>query len=190
MTGIQIAEYGSWRSPITSDLIVSETVRLSDVVLDGRDVYWVEMRPSEGGRSVIVRCTPAGQKIDITPADFNVRTRVHEYGALENTAKVAGGPDESIFQPQWSPGGALYFVSDRTGWWNIYRRDNDQIKPLVSMEAEFGLPQPYRPCIFDHSARKSAVTFARSARVAVSIYSRSLWAPPPRGPMPSSVGVN
>ena len=80
MTGIQIAEYGSWRSPITSDLIVSETVRLSDVVLDGRDVYWVEMRPSEGGRSVIVRCTPAGQKTDITPADFNVRTRVHEYG--------------------------------------------------------------------------------------------------------------
>lgn len=58
MAGIQIAEYGSWRSPITSDLIVSETVRLSDVVLDGRDVYWVETRPMEGGRNVMVRCTP------------------------------------------------------------------------------------------------------------------------------------
>jgi len=76
----QIADYGSWRSPITSDLIVSETVRLSDVILDGRDVYWVEMRPSEGGRNVIVRCTPDGRTADITPADFNVRTRVHEYG--------------------------------------------------------------------------------------------------------------
>ena len=80
MSDIKIALYGSWQSPITSELIVSETVRLSDVVLDGRDVYWVEMRPSEGGRNVIVRCTPDGQITDITPADFNVRTRVHEYG--------------------------------------------------------------------------------------------------------------
>lgn len=276
MAGIQIAEYGSWRSPITSDLIVSETVRLSDVALDDRDVYWVEMRPSEGGRNVIVRCTPDGRKTDVTPADFNVRTRVHEYGgrsfvvdradiyfsnfsdqqiyfqrpgsdpmpitsdtglrfadlvfdrrrnslicvcedhrnqkaepenklirlnlmdkgdsasqplnvlvggsdfyaspslspdgsqlawiswnhpnmpwdgtelwvgrigqdgALENAERVAGGPEESIFQPQWSPDGTLYFVSDRSGWWNIYRLENHQIKPLVIMEAEFGLPQ-------------------------------------------------
>ena len=80
MPDTKIASYGSWKSPISSDLIVSETVRLSDVVLDGRDVFWVEMRPSEGGRNVIVRCTPDGQKTDITPADFNARTRVHEYG--------------------------------------------------------------------------------------------------------------
>ena len=80
MTDIKIVSYGSWQSPITSDLIVSETVRLSDVVLDGRDVFWVEMRPSEGGRNVVVRCTPDGRKTDVTPADFNVRTRVHEYG--------------------------------------------------------------------------------------------------------------
>ena len=80
MPGTKIASYGCWKSPITSDLIVSETVRLSDIVLDGRDVYWVEMRPSEAGRNVIVRCTPDGQKTDITTADFNVRSRVHEYG--------------------------------------------------------------------------------------------------------------
>ena len=80
MSDIKIAAYGSWQSPITSDLIVSETVRLSDIVLNGRDVYWLEMRPSEGGRNVIVRFSPDGQITDITPLDFNVRTRVHEYG--------------------------------------------------------------------------------------------------------------
>ncbi|MEJ2169164.1 MAG: hypothetical protein P8X90_26920 [Desulfobacterales bacterium] len=80
MPDIKIAPYGSWQSPITSDLIVSETVRLSDVAIDGRDIYWVEMRPSEGGRYVVVRCTPDQQTADITPADFNARTRVHEYG--------------------------------------------------------------------------------------------------------------
>jgi dipeptidyl aminopeptidase/acylaminoacyl peptidase len=276
MSDIKIAPYGSWQSPVTSDLIVSETVRLSDIVLDGRDIYWVEMRPSEGGRCVIVRCPPDGQPTAITPADFNVRTRVHEYGgrsfavdntrvyfsnysdqhiycqrpnsdpvsitpgtglrfadiivdrrrhslicvcedhsgqqaepenklirldlnraaetgrqsiqvlasgsdfyaspslspdgsqlawlswnhpnmpwdgtelwvgrlgqdgAFENVEKAAGGTDESIFQPQWSPDGILYFVSDRTGWWNIYRREGNQIQPVLLMEAEFGMPQ-------------------------------------------------
>jgi len=276
MSDIKIAPYGSWQSPITSDLIVSETVRLSDVVLEGSDIYWVEMRPAEGGRCVIVRWTPDGQITDITPADFNVRTRVHEYGGrsfavdgtnvyfsnysdqriyfqgpdsapvpvtpaagprfadiivdrrhpglicvcedhgsqqaepenklvrldltgaaetgsqsmqvlaagrdfyaspslspdgsqlawlawnhpnmpwdgtelwvgrlgedgtLIHAVKVAGGKEESIFQPQWSPDGSLYFVSDRTGWWNIYRREKKQIKPVLLMEAEFGMPQ-------------------------------------------------
>ncbi len=276
MSEIQIASYGSWQSPITSDLIVSETVRLSDIVLSGSDVFWVEMRPSESGRNVIVKCTPDGKKTDVTPADFNVRTRVHEYGGrsytvsgadiyysnfadqqiyhqtgdsdpvpvtsdsglrfadlivderrhslicvcedhgrehtepenkliridtagggpidsqsidilasgsdfyaspclnpvgsrlawlswnhpnmpwdgtelwegyvlpngkLDQIEKVAGGPEESIFQPQWSPDGTLYFVSDRSGWWNLCRRDGDQVRPVLSMDAEFGMPQ-------------------------------------------------
>jgi dipeptidyl aminopeptidase/acylaminoacyl peptidase len=276
MSPVKIALYGSWQSPITSDLIVSETVRLSDIVLCGRDVFWVEMRPSESGRNVIVKCTPDGKKTDVTPADFNVRTRVHEYGGrsytvsgadiyfsnfadqqiyhqtgdtdpvpvtsdsglrfadlivdrrrsglicvsedhrrkntepenklirvdlacggprdsqsidvlasgsdfyaspclspdgsrlawlswnhpnmpwdgtelwvgdvrsngkLEKIEKVAGGPEESIFQPRWSPDGTLYFVSDRSGWWNLYRRDGDQVRLVVPMEAEFGMPQ-------------------------------------------------
>ena len=41
-------------------------------------------------------------------------------GTLGQRRKIAGGRDESIFQPEWSPDGALYFVSDRTGWWNLY----------------------------------------------------------------------
>jgi len=280
MTEPQVAPYGSWKSPITSDLIVSETVRLGQVMLDldGEDVYWVEMRPAEGGRCIVVRRTPDGRTTDVTPSPFNVRTRVHEYGggsfavtdgavyfsnfadqrlyrqdpgaeprpvtpeaalryadfvvdrqrgriicvredhtgpgrepvnaivslgldlagnqdngggqvlvsgndfyssprlspdgtrlawltwnhpnmpwdgaglwvgevkadgSLGQTERVAGSidGDESIFQPEWSPDGVLYFVSDRTGWWNFYRWRDGRVGPLCEMEAEFGRPQ-------------------------------------------------
>jgi dipeptidyl aminopeptidase/acylaminoacyl peptidase len=62
-------------------------------------------------------------------------------GTVGDSILVAGGQDESIFQPEWSPDGVLYFVSDRTGWWNLYRWQGEQSEPLVEMEAEFGLPQ-------------------------------------------------
>jgi Tol biopolymer transport system component len=42
-------------------------------------------------------------------------------GLLGEPQLVAGGIEESVFQPEWSPDGVLYFVSDRTGWWNLYR---------------------------------------------------------------------
>ena len=74
------APYGSWQSPITSDLIVAGTVGLGQVRLDGEAVYWIEQRPTEGGRNVIVRRTPDGTIADLTPRPFNARTRVHEYG--------------------------------------------------------------------------------------------------------------
>jgi dipeptidyl aminopeptidase/acylaminoacyl peptidase len=276
MSNIETAPYGSWRSPITSDLIVAESVKLADIVLEEHDIYWAEMRPSEGGRNVIVRCSSDGRLTDITPRDFNSRTRVHEYGGrsyavdrtnvyfsnfsdqliyrrktnsrpvaitsdsnlrfadivvdrlrgglicvcedhggrhvepintlvrlnetgdgetggrqlnvlvsgsdfyaspslspdgsrlawiswnkpdmpwdgtelwigefgqnglLSKTEKVAGGRDESIFQPQWSPDGTLFFVSDRSGWWNLYHRRGNDIDPVIRMDAEFGLPQ-------------------------------------------------
>jgi dipeptidyl aminopeptidase/acylaminoacyl peptidase len=267
----EVVPYGSWKSPITSDLIVSETINLGWIALDGEDVYWVEARPTEGGRYVIVRRTPDGRMADVTPPPFNARTRVHEYGggafavadgtvyfsnfadqrvyrqdpdaeprpitpaadlryadgamdhrrgrmicvredhtdpereavnaivsldlegndggrvlvsgndfyssprlspdgsrlawltwnhpnmpwdgtelwvgelrgdgSLGRTERVAGGEHESIFQPEWSPDGVLHFVSDRTGWWNLYRWRNEQVEQLVEMEAEFGLPQ-------------------------------------------------
>ncbi len=270
MTQKQTAPYGSWKSPITSDLITSGTISLSSIRLDGENVYWLEGRPAEAGRSVIVRRTPDGTTTDITHAPFNVRTRVHEYGggaytvhhgtiyfsnfddnrlyrceagqepqaltaegpwryadfvldearnrlisvredhsnpdqeavntlvsidldsgdqrlmvsgnnfyaapriapdgtklswltwnhpnmpwdgselwvgsiaageAVSDAHRVAGGQTESIFQPEWSPDGTLYFVSDRTGWWNIYRlRGESEDEILVEMEAEFGTP--------------------------------------------------
>lgn len=264
----KVAPYGTWKSPITSDLIVSGTIRLGQIALDGADIYWVEMRPAENGRNVIVRCTPDGQITDITLPPFNVRTRVHEYGggafavsdgkiyfsnfadqrlyrqdstsepqpltpaidlryadsevhpgrlvcvcedhtagehqvvntlisldlsegsrqvlvtgndfyasprlspdgsrlawltwnhpnmpwdgtelwvgefnsqgSLEKTERVAGGIEESIFQPEWSPDGILHFVSDRTGWWNLYRWQDGRVESLLERAAEFGMPQ-------------------------------------------------
>jgi dipeptidyl aminopeptidase/acylaminoacyl peptidase len=267
----KVAPYGSWKSPITSDLIVSETIGLGQIALDGEDVYWLEIRPVEGGRYVIVCRAPDGRTADVTPPPFNARTRVHEYGggdfvvadgtvyfsnfadqrlyrqdpgtdprpitpevnlryadgtvdhrrgrmicvsedhtdpgreavnaivsldlegddgsqvlvsgndfyssphlspdgsrlawltwnhpnmpwdgtelwvgelggdgSLGQAERVAGGEDESIFQPEWSPDGVLHFVSDRTGWWNLYRWRGGHVESLVEMEAEFGLPQ-------------------------------------------------
>src|SRR2546430_14541805 len=75
-----VAPYGSWKSPITSDLIVAATIGLGSIILDEPDIYWTELRPSEGGRNVIVRRTPDGRISDALPAPFNARTRVHEYG--------------------------------------------------------------------------------------------------------------
>ncbi|TMG12094.1 MAG: S9 family peptidase, partial [Chloroflexi bacterium] len=72
--------YGSWRSPVTADAIVAGVIGLSQVQLDGDDVYWVEQRPAEAGRNVVVRRRADGVIEDITPAGFNARTRVHEYG--------------------------------------------------------------------------------------------------------------
>lgn len=266
-----LASYGEWKSPISSEAIVSETIRLGDIVLDGEDIYWIESRPLEGGRHVVVRRDPAGRNIDLNPAPMNARNRVHEYGggaflvangilfisnfddnrlyrqepggeavpltpegayryadmildeqrnriicvredhthtdreainsivgldlaaedggrvlvssndfyaaprlnpagtqlawltwnhpnmpwngtelwmsqvaangSLGEPELVAGGQTESIFQPEWSPDGTLYFVSDRSGWWNLCRWRQGCVEPMTKMEAEFGLPQ-------------------------------------------------
>ena len=269
----RIAPYGSWKSPITSDLIVGGSIGLSQPLMDGADLYWIEMRPTEGGRSVIVKRDALGMVTDVNPQPFNARTRVHEYGGgdyavrdgavyfanfsdqrlyasiggatpepitpiadmryadavidkargrllcvredhtvagrepvntlaslslagdattgevlasgndfyssprlspdgsklawltwnhpnmpwdgtelwmgafaenglLASSELVAGGNDESIFQPEWSPDGVLYFVSDRTGWWNLYRvNQTGGVESIREMEAEFGMPQ-------------------------------------------------
>src|ERR1700681_3407803 len=87
MTELKTAPYGSWKSPITSDLIVKESIGLSQVKMDGDDIYWIEMRPSEGGRQVIVRCTSDDGTTDVNPPGFNARTRVHEYGGGDYVAR-------------------------------------------------------------------------------------------------------
>jgi hypothetical protein len=74
------APYGSWKSPITSDLIVAQSVTLSELCLDCGYVYWLEGRPQEQGRYVVVRADADGRPTDITPPPYNARTRVHEYG--------------------------------------------------------------------------------------------------------------
>ena len=61
-------------------------------------------------------------------------------GAVMNPRLVAGGPGESICQPEWSPAGVLHFVSDRSGWWNLYRMAGDSAQALCKRTAEFGAP--------------------------------------------------
>ncbi len=268
MAAVEATPYGSWQSPITADRIVSETIRLGQIALDGGDIYWLETRPSEGGRNVLVRRQSSGQVHDLTPKDLNVRTRAHEYGGgafcvaggeiffcndadqriyiqsgatlptpltqagdfrfadaifdearnrlvcikedhsrseqvnqlvsidvrdgretilaagndfyaspalspdgtqlawltwnqpnmpwdgtdlcvadvrpdgqVTNERKLAGGAAESVFQPQWSPSGTLYFITDHSGWWNIYRQEERGPVCVWQREAEFGLPQ-------------------------------------------------
>jgi dipeptidyl aminopeptidase/acylaminoacyl peptidase len=269
----KIAPYGSWKSPITSNLIVEGSVGLGQPTFDGDDIYWLELRPKEGGRNVIVKRSPSGTIIDVTPPGFNARTKVHEYGGgeylvnnatayfsnfsdqrlyrqegqsapepltapgdvryadgcldhprsriicvredhttqnseavnsivavnlqgsddhglvlvegndfyssprlspdgtqlawltwnhpnmpwdgcelwvgefgedgkLVSTRWVAGGAAESIFQPEWSPDGVLYFSSDRSGWWNLERiTPAGDIERVSQAKAELGMAQ-------------------------------------------------
>jgi len=55
--------------------------------------------------------------------------------------RVAGGPSESIFQPAWSPDGTLHFVSDRSGWWNLYRERDGEVEAVAPIDAELGWMQ-------------------------------------------------
>jgi dipeptidyl aminopeptidase/acylaminoacyl peptidase len=81
MSPPKTAPYGSWLSPITSDLIVAQSVALAEVRLDGEYIYWLEGRPQEQGRLVIVRAERGGgNAMDMTPKPYSARTRVHEYG--------------------------------------------------------------------------------------------------------------
>jgi dipeptidyl aminopeptidase/acylaminoacyl peptidase len=72
--------FGTWASPITAPVAASQGLRLAAPVVDGDDIYWLEARPAEGGRNVVVRCDAAGVVQEVTPTGFNVRSRVHEYG--------------------------------------------------------------------------------------------------------------
>ena len=270
----KVAAYGSWRSPISAaEVATSGSRRLGTLVVDGDDVYWVESRPAEEGRTAIVRRDREGRLADVTRDGYNARTRVHEYGGgafcvhgavvffsnfrdqrlyrreresepspitpepaspatwryadgcvtpdgrllvcvrerheegevtnelvatltdgsaepwivasgrdfyscprispdgrhlawttwdhpnmpwdgtelwtadlsaegrVSSERRVAGGPSESVTGPVWDPGGVLHFVSDRTGWWNLYREREGEMEALSTMEAEFAGPQ-------------------------------------------------
>ncbi len=264
------APSGSWPSPLAADALARAGRRLSQPQLGGGAVWWLEGRPEEGGRQVVMRLRSGGAVEEVTPRDVNVRSTVHEYGggdyrvaggelfcveagrpgiqrcsaggtstlpgsavagarhadferspdgrwllaveeqhgASEREPRnrlvafdlaggaprplaeghdffstprfspdgtriawlswdhpdmpwdattlwvapfgergagppraVAGGGGESVFQPGWSPGGVLTFVSDRSGWWNLYQLREGGGVPLCPREAEFGLPQ-------------------------------------------------
>lgn len=71
--------YGTWPSPISAADLAAGAVRLTDLQADGDDLCWIETRPAEGGRQVVVRWR-GGTLTEVTPPDTNARTRVHEYG--------------------------------------------------------------------------------------------------------------
>jgi hypothetical protein len=106
------AAYGSWKSPITSDL-VAQSITLSEAGFDGEDIYWLEGRPQESGRLVVVRTNSLdGHAADITPKPYNARTRVHEYGGASWT--VADG--------------VVYFSNFADG--RLYRQTNKSSHPV------------------------------------------------------------
>jgi len=108
MNSSQPQPYGTWTSPITAGEIASGTIGLSELHLDGGDIYWLEMRPTEGGRYVVVRCKADGSTEDCLPQGFNARTRVHEYGGgsyliAEGTLYFTHFADQRLYRIR--PGG-------------------------------------------------------------------------------------
>lgn len=246
---------GTWDSPITAYSVTAAQKRFENICIDQDDIYWNEMRPTEGGRYAIVKRRCDGKIEDVLPSHFSARSRVYEYGGLSfavsqgilyfvnekdqriyvkdkplseagirfadlkvaqnhliavgekgkdnflaaidlktgqhkiiasgkafytspeispdgkklafltwdiermpwdgtdlwvgdlnngdlsNAQHIAGSEAESIFQPQWSPSGILHFISDKSGFWNLYRLEKNAIEPICPKQAEFGLPQ-------------------------------------------------
>ena len=256
---------GSWASPISFESLVEGAVTPSDLRACEGVLYWLESRPAEGGR-LVVMCDDGSGARQLTGAPFNVRTRVHEYGGapyavaggtiwfsnfadqrlhvlapggearaltpegyryadaaplaggglvavredhtdpeeVKNTVvrlagpageagqvlfgdsdfvayprpspdgerlafvawdhpnmpwdttslyvgeladgslaglqRIAGGDEESVIDPKWAADGSLWFVSDRIGWWNLYRWDGAETHAVLAQDAEFGGP--------------------------------------------------
>jgi dipeptidyl aminopeptidase/acylaminoacyl peptidase len=133
---------------------------------DGKVVNELVALPADGGSPPVVlasgrdfyaspRCSPDGRRLawlewDHPNMPWNATDlQVAELDAggavLGDPATVAGGPGESVFQPEWSPDGMLHFVSDRSGWWNLYRlapeTGGGRVQPLAPMEEEVGAAQ-------------------------------------------------
>ena len=133
-TSVRTAPYGSWKSPITSDLIVAQAIVLSEVRCDGDDIYWLEGRPQEQGRYVIVRRGADGRHVDITRPSMNVRTRVHEYG---------GGA--------WTVSdGWLYFSNFADGRLYRQRSGEPEVEPLTPEPAAPGRQYRFADGVIDH----------------------------------------
>ena len=95
----KVAPYGEWVSPIGAADTISTAVNFSEVTYHDGGVYWIEGRPSEKGRQVIVTRSPDGTISDLTPATVNARTRVHEYGG-GSMLVTSGG----VYYPDFADG--------------------------------------------------------------------------------------
>jgi len=147
--------FGSWPSPITADLVVAGSVGLSDVRAGGDDVWWAELRPDDGGRVVIVRHTPGGERIDLLPPGYSARTRVHEYG---------GGAwwvhDETLFFANWA---------DQ----RLYRVEPDPDPEVEPEPGTAGWPVPLTPePAADHADRYADGTLTADGRWVLCVRER------------------
>ncbi len=111
---------------------------LGDVLVSGNDFYSTPRLNPDGSRIAWLTWNHPNMPWDGTELGV---AELNPDGSLGRKEMVAGGATESIFQPEWSPSGILYFVSDRTGWWNLYRLRGNRTEPLRAMVAEFGQPQ-------------------------------------------------
>ncbi|MEO1672085.1 MAG: prolyl oligopeptidase family serine peptidase [Cyanobacteria bacterium J06631_2] len=99
----QVAACGSWKSPITSDLIVSKTIGIGSLAIGQESIYWLEKRPQEQGRNLLVAWGRNGEVKNFTPAPLSVRSKIHEYGGGAyvidlNTIYFSNYQDGRIYQ--------------------------------------------------------------------------------------------
>jgi len=110
--------------------------KLPEVLVEGADFYSNPALNPAGDQLSFLQWHHPDMPWDATEL---MLATIDSSGALQPPEKVAGEGDESIFQPQWSPDGELYFVSDRNNWWNLYRLGDAQ--PVWQKQAEFATPQ-------------------------------------------------
>ncbi|MBK9428506.1 MAG: S9 family peptidase [Gammaproteobacteria bacterium] len=121
---------GSWPSPITPELAASTAGAIDWPLTDGDILYWIETRPTEGGRNAVVALAPDGTRRDLLPTPINVRSRVHEYGGRPYTVAE----------------GVLYFVlQDDQRIYCLNTRDPRAL-PVAITPAECGL-RFAEPCL-------------------------------------------
>ncbi len=108
------------------------------IVASGWDFYSFP-RPSPDGGWLTWTCWNAPQM----PWDGTClhAAEISPNGDLGAPVLVAGGPGESVFQPEWSPSGVLHFISDRGGWWNLYAWQGGHVVAVLTGEAELGVAQ-------------------------------------------------
>jgi dipeptidyl aminopeptidase/acylaminoacyl peptidase len=134
------------------------------VVLAGNDFYASPRLSPDGTRLAWLTWDHPNMPWDST--ELWVGEMRHD-GTLGQTTRVAGGDGEAICQPEWSPDGELYFVSDRTDWWNVYRWQHGRIDAMCPMAAEFGLPQ--------WTFRMSTYAFATADRMVCTYTQNGVW---------------
>jgi len=108
-----------------------------NILLSGNDFYSTARLSPDGTR--IVWLTWNHPNLPFFSSEIWIGD-VSADGMIRNERKIAGGPDESIAEPRWSPENIVYFASDKSNWWNIYRFNGSDVEPVCETSAEFASP--------------------------------------------------